>query len=120
MKILIAEDDSFLGNAYKMKLTKAGHELQLAADGEAALKKLESFTPDVIVLDLIMPNIDGFGVLEKVKADDRFKNIPVIVASNLGQEEDIKKAKKLGANDYVIKSDLSLNQLIEKITALVK
>ncbi len=114
-KILVAEDDKFLGSAYRAKLTKTGFEVQIATDGEEALVMLQSFTPDIILLDLVMPRKDGFATLEALKKDDKLKAIPVIVASNLGQKEDLDKAKALGAVDYVIKSDLSLDALISKI-----
>lgn len=114
MKILIAEDDKFLASAYKVKLTKAGFEVQIAVNGEEALEILEEFTPDVILLDLIMPVKDGFTTLSELKANDKYKSIPVIVASNLGQQEDVEKAKKLGAEDYVVKSNLELNDLVKK------
>lgn len=118
MKILIAEDDKFLAKAYKMKLVKQGHEVQVEGDGKLALAAAAEFKPDVILLDLIMPNMDGFTFLETIKADEELKGIPVIVASNLGQEEDLKKAKSLGAADYIIKSNMSLEDLIEKVESL--
>lgn len=118
-KILVAEDDKFLGNAYKAKLAKAGFEIQLATDGQEALTMLQTFTPDLILLDLMMPIKDGFAVLETMKSDERFKSIPVIVASNLGQKEDTDRALALGANDFIVKSDLSLNTIIEKINKLL-
>lgn len=119
MKVLVAEDDKFLLNAYKVKLTKAGYDLKTATDGDEALAVLKEFIPDVIILDLIMPKKDGFTVLEHIKNDDKLKHIPVIVASNLGQKEDIDHAMKLGAKDYIIKSDFSLGALVNKINALV-
>ena len=78
---------------------------------------IETDLPDVILLDLVMPVVDGFTVLQSVKSDPKFKNIPVIVTSNLGQDEDVKKAMKLGAKDYIIKSDTALSGIIEKIKA---
>lgn len=114
-KLLIAEDDKFLGSAYKAKLAKAGFEVQLATDGQEALTALQTFTPDLILLDLMMPIKDGFAVLQEVKSDERLKAIPIIVASNLGQKEDTERAISLGANDFIVKSDLSLNSIIEKI-----
>jgi two-component system, OmpR family, alkaline phosphatase synthesis response regulator PhoP len=119
-KILVAEDDRFLSSAYRIKLTKSGFDVQMAADGDEALQLLEASIPDIILLDLVMPGRDGFATLEAIKKDDRFKRIPVIVASNLGQKEDIDKAMGLGANDYIIKSDLSLDALIEKISGLLQ
>ncbi len=114
-KILVAEDDKFLGNAYRVKLSKSGFEVKLATDGDEALKALESFTPDLILLDLVMPVRDGFSTLEEIKSKDEFKHVPVIIASNLGQKEDIEKGLKLGAKDFFIKSDMSLENLIAKI-----
>ncbi len=115
MKILIAEDDKFLANAYRVKLTKVGFDVQIAGDGVEALKILEEFTPEVILLDLIMPNKDGFTTLEEIKTNESYKSIPVIVASNLGQKEDIDKAKELGADDYVVKADMELEDLVKKV-----
>lgn len=119
LKVLIAEDDQFLANAYKLKLKKAGFEILVVSDGEEALEAMSSFKPDVVLLDLIMPNLDGFTFLSQVQKDDSMKNVPIIVASNLGQKEDIQKAKELGARDYVIKSDMSLEELIAKLERLV-
>ena len=119
-KILVVEDDKFLSSAYKAKLTKAGFEVVMALDGEEATTALTTFTPDIILLDLIMPKKDGFAVLQEIKASDKWKNIPVIVASNLGQKEDIDRGMALGAKDFIIKSDLSLDDLIKKINSLIQ
>lgn len=118
-KILVAEDDKFLSNAYRVKLTKAGFEVKVAGDGAEALNILQTFIPDLILLDLVMPVKDGFATLEVIKADEKLKMIPVIVASNLGQKEDCDRAIKLGAKDFVVKSDLSLDTLIQKIHSLI-
>lgn len=117
-KLLIVEDDEFLMNAYRVKLTNAGFEIKTALDGNEALEILKTFIPDLILMDLVMPKRDGFSTLEEIKKDDKLKNIPVIIASNLGQKEDIDRGKSLGATDFVIKSDLNLNNLIEKINKL--
>lgn len=119
-KILVAEDDKFLSSAYRVKLTKAGFEVQMAFDGNEALTALQNFTPDIILLDLIMPSKDGFTVLAEIKANEAWKNIPVIVASNLGQKEDIEKSRQLGAIDFIVKSDLSLEGVIEKINKILE
>jgi DNA-binding response OmpR family regulator len=118
-KILVAEDDRFLSNAYRVKLGKAGFEVQIASDGNEALTILETFQPAIVLLDLMMPVKDGFAVLEAMRADERFKSIPVIVASNLGQKEDTERALGLGANDFIVKSDLSLDSIIDKINKLI-
>jgi DNA-binding response OmpR family regulator len=118
-KILVAEDDKFLSNAYKLKLVKAGYEVRVALDGQEAITALGEFTPDLILLDLIMPVKDGFATLEEIKAKPEWKDIPVIIASNLGQQEDIQKGTGLGAADFIIKSDLSMEKLIEKIESFL-
>lgn len=115
MKILIAEDDKFLANAYRLKLERLGHQVTIAMDGNDTLEEIEKNIPEIIILDLIMPNKDGFSTLEEIKANPNYKNIPVLVASNLGQDEDIKRAKDLGAVDYVIKSNISLDDLVKKL-----
>jgi len=118
-KILIAEDDKFLASAYRLKLTKAGFEVQIANDGEELIKILETFVPDLILLDLVMPVMDGFAVLENLRSNSKFKSLPILVASNLGQKEDIDRASNLGATDFVVKSDMSLDMLIEKINKFI-
>lgn len=113
--ILVAEDDKFLAKAYKMKLSKKGYTVQNAGNGEEAIKILESFTPDVIILDLLMPVMDGFATLGKIKSNPKWKQIPVIVATNLAQADDVVKAMRLGASDYIVKTDFSTRDLIAKI-----
>jgi len=114
-KILLAEDDKFLVRAYKDGIARAGFEVIVAHDGKEAMDKLKSEKPDLLLLDLVMPIKNGFEVLEEMKMDDGFKNIPVIILSNLGQDTDIAKGKKLGAIDYLIKSNFSMKEVIEKV-----
>jgi len=114
-KILIAEDDQYISSAYKMKLAKENFEIELAYDGEETIAKAVSFSPDLILLDLIMPKKDGFETLKELKNNPKLQHIPVIVSSNLGQKEDKDKALALGALDYFVKSDISLADLLEKI-----
>lgn len=115
MKILVAEDDKFLTKVYQAKLTKAGFEVQIAFDGEEVEKLLQNFTPNLILLDLVMPKKDGFSVLKDLKALEKYKNIPVIVTSNLSQVEDKQKAMMLGASDYIVKSDIPIQGIVDKI-----
>lgn len=114
-KILVIEDDVFLSNAYKVKLKKAGFEASFATDGIEGLNALETSIPDVILLDLVMPKKDGFETLAEIKKNPAYSSIPIVVASNLGQKEDLDRATQLGANDYIIKSEMSLDQIVEKI-----
>jgi DNA-binding response OmpR family regulator len=115
MKVLVVEDDKFLMSAYRAKLERSGYEVHMASDGDEALTVLETLVPDIILLDLVMPRKDGFATLGELRQREALKSVPVIVASNLGQKEDIDKATGLGATDYIIKSDLSMDDLISKI-----
>jgi DNA-binding response OmpR family regulator len=117
--ILVAEDDKFLASAYRVKLTKAGFNVKIVFDGKEALSALTGFYPDLIILDLVMPGVDGFAVLSELKKSDKLRKIPVLVASNLGESEDIVKATKLGAIDYIVKTDLSMKKLLEKIRIIL-
>lgn len=114
-RLLVAEDDRFLGNAYRMKLTKAGYDFKLVSDGEEALAVIDDFKPDVMLLDLVMPKKDGFSTLEEIRKNKKFKDLPIIVASNLGQKEDLDRAKILGATDYIVKSDISMEDIVTKV-----
>lgn len=118
-KILIVEDDKYLANAHRVKLTKSGFATMIAYDGEEAVKTCSAFNPDLIILDLIMPNKDGFTVLAELKKNPALKDIPVIVTSNLSQKEDINRALSLGATDYIVKSNIDLNDLLTKINKLL-
>lgn len=119
-KILIVEDERSLTNVYREKLSSLGYDVEIAADGDAAVAALKSGIPDIIVLDLIIPKKDGFQVLSEIKANSAWKHIPIIVASNLGEEEDIAKAKKMGVSEYFVKSDVSLADLVNRIKRLLK
>lgn len=121
-KILLVEDDSFLREICAKKLTKEGFSVFEAIDGDQALKDLEKTKPDMILLDIILPTINGFEVLEQIRAnkDKKIKKIPIIMLSNLGQEEDVKKALSMGANDYLIKAHFTTEEIIEKIKSRLK
>jgi two-component system, OmpR family, alkaline phosphatase synthesis response regulator PhoP len=118
-KIVIAEDDIFLANAYRVKFSKAGFDTKIASDGDEALNVIRESHPDLVILDLMMPIRDGFSTLEEMKRDDEIKTIPVIIASNLGQKEDIEKGMRLGARDFIIKSSMSLDAMVDKVRALI-
>lgn len=119
-KVLVAEDDRFLSKAYGTKLKKEGFEVILAINGEEAFLKAKSEKPDVILLDLVMPKKDGFEALADLKKDSTTKIIPVIVLSNLGQEEDISRGRELGAVDYLVKSNISIREVVEKVKEVLK
>ena len=119
-KILIAEDDQFLCKAMTTKLTKEGYEVKIALDGVQLMDLLKSYIPDLIILDLLMPKKDGFEVVKEVKADPKLKNIPILIASNLGQSSDIQQILAVGATDYRIKSEFTLESLVQKIKNIIK
>jgi CheY-like chemotaxis protein len=119
-KILIAEDDKFLANAYRIKLEKEGFAINIVENGQELLDLVSKLKPDIILLDLLMPVMDGFEALEKLKAEESTRKIPVLITSNLGQQSDLDKGLALGADDYIIKSNISLKEVIEKIKKLIK
>ena len=120
-RILIAEDDKFIANAYRVKLAKVGFELAMATDGEEVIRVLNSgWRPDLIILDVVMPKKDGFAVLAEMKKNEQWKRIPVIVASNLGQKEDIDRGRGLGAVDYIVKSDITMEGLVKQINSILR
>lgn len=118
-KVLVVEDDKFLTNIYEVKLTNEGFNVKIAVNGEDGLKAVEDFKPDVILLDLILPKLSGFEFLEELKGKQR-SEIPVVVLSNLGQEEDVQRAKKLGALDYLVKATTPIKEVVAKIKTVVK
>lgn len=113
--VLIVEDDEFLRALAAKRLDKDGFSVQVAVDGETAIATAKEVKPDVIVLDLILPGLDGFEVLEKIKAEESLKAVPIIVFSNLGQKEDIERAQYLGAASFLVKSNFTLDDLLEKV-----
>lgn len=113
--ILIAEDEEAYARVLKYKLEEEGFKVATVINGGKALTAVHTKKPDLLLLDLIMPVMDGFDVLEKWHADPELRKVPVIVLSNLGQEEDIQRTKKLGAKDYFIKTDINIVDVIEKI-----
>lgn len=114
-KILVVEDDGFLMKIYEIKLKQEGHLVIKAVDGEQAVALTKSEKPDLILLDLILPKKSGFDVLDEIKADPETKDIPVVILSNLGQEEDMKKGLDKGASSYIIKANSTIEEFMEKI-----
>ena len=119
-KILVIEDDTFLRELIVQKLLKEGYEIVEAVEGEDGIKKVTEENPDIILLDIILPGIDGFEVLKKIKADEKVKDIPVIILSNLGQQDDIDKGIKLGAKDYLIKAEFTPGEIVEKVRGVLE
>jgi len=114
-KILIVEDDKFLRELIAKKLIKEGFDVEEAIDGEEGLRKAREVLPDLILLDLILPGIDGFEVLKTLKDDPKLSLIPVVILSNLGQRDEVEKGLSLGAVDFLIKAHFTPEEIVEKI-----
>jgi DNA-binding response OmpR family regulator len=119
-KILIVEDDKFLRELIVKKLSNEGYDVIEAVDGEQGLQQIKNSKPELVLLDLILPGIDGFEVLSQKKEDPFVAAIPVIVLSNLGQKEDVEKGLNLGATDYLIKAHFTPGEIIEKVRNILK
>lgn len=118
--ILIIEDDNFLQGLEAMKLKKEGFEVMTASNANEVYKIMEQKTKvDLMLLDLMLPDIDGFTILEKIRKDETYKDTPVIVFSNLYEDKDITRAQSLGINEFMIKSNFTLDELITKIRELL-
>ena len=117
--ILVVEDDKFLRELISKKLVSEGYNISQAVDGEEGLKKIKEEKPDLVLLDLILPGIDGFEVLARAKEESEVIKIPVIILSNLGQKEDVEKGINLGAVDYLVKAHFTPGEIIEKIKKIL-
>lgn len=117
--ILLVEDDEMLNAMYTQKFTKEGYSVVSAFNGAEGVKMAEEHHPDIILLDIIMPKMDGFAALKKLKKNDSTKDLPVILLTNLGQEEDIRKGKELGAEDYFIKANHTPQEVVEKVKEVI-
>jgi len=118
--ILIIEDDNFLQGLEATKLKKEGYEILGASNSVEAFKIIgENKKIDLILLDLLLPEVDGFMILEKIRQDKAFLTIPVIVFSNLSEEKDIKRATKLGISEFMVKSNFTLDELAKKVKNLI-
>ncbi|PJA86690.1 MAG: response regulator [Candidatus Moranbacteria bacterium CG_4_9_14_3_um_filter_42_9] len=114
-KIMIVEDDSFVLDIYQTKLSQEGYTVIEARNGVEAMKKLEKEKPDLLLLDIVMPYMDGIEVLKKIRERADLKNMPVILLTNLSQKEEINVGLGLGASDYLIKSHFTPSEVMEKI-----
>lgn len=120
IKILLIEDDVFLAKMYKIKLDLDGFDVIHSENGEKGLVLASSKNPNIILLDIILPKMDGYQVLKQLKKAEETKNIPVILLTNLGQKEDIDKGLALGANDYLIKAYFTPAEVVNKIKKVLK
>ncbi len=114
-KVLIIEDEEILLELLQKKLTQEGYEVTIAKDGVEGLEKVKEQIPDVILLDIIMPKMGGFEVMKELQKQEKFSNIPIIIISNSGQPVELDLAQKLGARDWLIKTDFDPQEVIDKV-----
>ena len=119
IKVLLIEDDQFLAKMYTTKLNMEDIAVHLAPDGQEGINLAKAEKPDIILLDIILPKMDGWQVLEALKADAKTKSIPVLLLTNLGQQEDIEKGLKLGADEYLIKAHFTPSEVLDKIKSIL-
>lgn len=119
-KILLVEDDVFVRDIYHQKLLKEDFDVEVAENGIMAMEKLEAGIPDLILLDCIMPYMSGNEVLKKIKANEKMKDVPIIMLTNISEKEKVDEGLRLGINDYLIKSHFTPSEVVEKIHALLK
>ncbi len=118
-KVLIIEDDGFLQELEASKLKKSSYDVIAASTGDEGMEKIHEEGVSLILLDLVLPRFDGFEILKKIRETEKLKNIPVIVFSNLSEDKDIEKAKSLGATDFLVKSNFTLDELVERINKIL-
>jgi DNA-binding response OmpR family regulator len=118
--VLLVEDEPLLANLLKQRLEKEGIKSILARDGEEGLRVLRETKPDLILLDIILPKISGFELMETLKVDPQLERAPIIIISNLGQESDVARGEALGAIQYFVKAKVSIEELIEHVKTFLK
>lgn len=118
-KVLIVEDDQFLRDLMERKLRKEGFVTESAIEGESGLKKVTSFRPDLVLLDIILPGLDGFTILQKIRENSATASTPVILLTNLGQRDDVEKGLKLGAAGYLIKAHFTPGDIVDKVKEIL-
>lgn len=114
-KVLLVEDDPFLYKVLSQRLKDEGMDVSVSTDGEAALTDAEHVKPDLMLLDLILPKKSGFELLAELRKKPAFAKLPVVVLSNLGQQEDIDQIEKLDVREYLVKADYSLSEMVKKV-----
>lgn len=114
-KIAIIEDDAAIHQMYRMKFESEGFDVQLAKDGKAGVALVKKFKPDIVLLDLQMPEVDGVEALREIRGSDWGRDLPIIILTNLGEEESPKEIKQLGVSGYIVKADFTPRQVVNKV-----
>jgi DNA-binding response OmpR family regulator len=120
LQILLVEDDAFLANIYKTKFEMEGFKVTVAENGELGLKEANKKRPDLVLLDILLPKMDGFTVIEHLKEDKVLREVPVIMLTNLGQKDDVEKGLELGADEYLIKAHFKPSETVDKVREVLK
>ena len=118
-KVLVVEDEVFIQSMYADQLRGAGFLVSTAGDGEAGLAAVEENQPDAVLLDILLPKLDGFEMLKRLRANPRFAKVPVIILTNLSQPEDVERGLALGANDYLVKARFLPSEIVDKVKSLL-
>lgn len=118
-KILLAEDNQFILRSFKHIISENGYDIKTVSDGSHVVHEVVEYQPDVLILDLILPNMNGFDILKKLRSKVEYANLPIIVATSLGQEEDKEKVMALGATDYIVKPHTTLQELLKMIESVI-
>ncbi|MDO8600530.1 MAG: response regulator [bacterium] len=120
MKILIVDDDSLIQDMYALKLKEAGFEVFTAHEGKTAIATVAKEKPDAVLLDVILPQMDGFEILQELKTQGLLAATRVIMLTNVGERKDVERGMELGASDYIIKANFTPSQVVEKVKKILK
>ena len=118
--ILLIEDDPFLVEIYSTKLKEAGFSVIVAGEGDEGLKKMKEKTPDLLLLDIVLPSLNGWEIIRDIKEDEKLSNLKIVILSNLGEKEEIEKGLKLGAVRYLVKAHYTPSEVVEEIKKILK
>lgn len=118
-KVLIVDDDEFLLEMYALKFKEVGFKVEIAETGREAVDKVDEFAPDIILLDIVLPEMDGFEVLQEIKHNKKVPNSLIVMLTNLGQKDDTERSIRLGADDYIIKAHFTPSEVVEKVITLL-
>ena len=119
-KILLIEDDPFLVEIYSTKLKEAGFSVVVAGDGDGGLKKMKEGVPDLLLLDIVLPGLNGWEILRDIEEDKNLSNLKIVILSNLGEKEEVEKGLKLGAVRYLVKAHYTPSEVVEEIKKILK
>lgn len=120
VKVLVIDDDPFILDMYVLKFRDAGFQIETAQDGEQGLQKIISYQPDIVLLDVVMPKMDGFDVIKKIKNTIPKHSFRILFLTNFGQKEDVERGMELGADGYIIKAHFTPTEVVEKVRELLE